>query len=94
MTISNFCSVVGTISNYVNLYQNHYFHPEGREEFLGRSLLGGARVIQDRVIIRIIKNSKIPRPSLIAPIYLSDFFQTRNSDYSFSFPSWQLHVQS
>ena len=57
----------------------------GRREVLGGEFGWGTGVMQVRVIIGIIKVSKIPRPSITAPINLSDFFETPNSDYSFSF---------
>ena len=82
MTNSYFCSVADSTSK---LYQKHYLHLVGRREALGRGLVGGTGVMQDRVIIGIIKVSKIPRPSITAPINLSDFFETPNSDYYFSF---------
>ena len=68
-----------------NFIKSIIFTLWGEERFWGGSLVGGTGVMQDRVIIGIIKVSKIPRPSITAPINLSDFFGTPNSDYSFSF---------
>ena len=88
MTDSNFCNVVGNISNYVNNETKSIIFPLRRGGISGEKFAWGARVIR-----RIIKDSKISGTCLIASINLSNSTKMRNSDYSFSFSIPHFHFR-